>query len=66
MSMQSTFTKNGNRLVARVVKDIVSKTNPCIKHLENIPTEAKTFDLAVIQRKFGKEQLGIFIGIMFK
>jgi len=60
MSMQSTFTKNGNRLVARIVKETVSKTNPCIKHLENIPTEAKTFDLAVIQRKFGKEQLGIF------
>ena len=60
MSIQSTFTKNGNRLVTRMVKETVSKANPCIKHLENIPVEAKTFDLAVIQRKFGKEQVGIF------
>jgi len=60
MSIQSTFTKNGNRLVARMVKETVSKANPCIKHLENIPAEAKTFDLAVVQRKFGREQVGIF------
>lgn len=60
MGISSAFTKTGNRLVTKMVKEVVSDAHPCIRHLENIPKGAKTFDLAVIERKFGKERLGIF------
>lgn len=60
MSIQSNFTKNGNKLIAKISKETVSKVHPAIKHLETLPSEAKTFDLALIERKFGRERVKIF------